>query len=128
MKRLTTDHPEGNFETALNFVFSKDGWAHILADGKSVNVPLHDWVKAQCLERGCDELTSDDPEEIDEAIFECVMDVDYDTGKTCPVAMAYLFACQACQLRDRLKKYEDLFFDEDKKEKFHPLDRIMPEQ
>lgn len=28
MKRLTTDTPSGNFETALNFVYGKDGWAY----------------------------------------------------------------------------------------------------
>lgn len=33
MKRLTTDAPDGDVETVLNFVFSQDGWAHIRHDG-----------------------------------------------------------------------------------------------
>ena len=40
MKRLTTETPDGNFETMLNFVFSKDGWAHIRHDGNEGTVPL----------------------------------------------------------------------------------------
>ena len=38
MKRLTTDTPNGNFETILNFVYSKDGWAYIRHDGEHENV------------------------------------------------------------------------------------------
>lgn len=37
--RPTTDSPNGNFETILNFVHGKDGWAHIYdEDGKEVNL------------------------------------------------------------------------------------------
>lgn len=39
MKRLTTDAPDGNFETLLNLVFGKDGWAHIRHDGDEGAVP-----------------------------------------------------------------------------------------
>lgn len=39
MKRLITDTPEGNFETLLNFVHTKDGWAHIYDEnGNEVNL------------------------------------------------------------------------------------------
>lgn len=102
MKRLTTDTPNGNFETALNFVFSHDGWAYIRAVGELENVPLHDWAKAQCIKHGCEEFPYTTAEDIDEVISDCIMD-----GGECPVAMAYCFACQAVHLRDRLMRYED---------------------
>lgn len=46
MKRLTTETPDGNFETMLNFVFSQDGWAHIYdADGQEVNRKPEEWTQ-----------------------------------------------------------------------------------
>ena len=38
MKRLTTDHPENNFETALNFVYGKDGVAYLRSGSGSLNL------------------------------------------------------------------------------------------
>ena len=29
MNRLTTDHPQNNFETVMNLVYGKDGWQYI---------------------------------------------------------------------------------------------------
>lgn len=110
MNRLTYDNPEGNFETMLNFVFGQDGWAHIRYDGEDENVPLTKWVKAQCLLRGCDDFPAETPQEIDELVCECVRDCP-----DCPIALAYCFASQAVHLRDRLKMYEDVLFDEEGK-------------
>lgn len=112
MKRLTTDHPDGNFETSMNYVFSDDGWACIRHDGNHGNVPLHEWCKHQCLAEGCDYCASD-PETIDEILCDCAIWPTEEDGKFCPVAMAYTFAVQACHLRDRLKRYEDILFDTD---------------
>lgn len=108
MKRLTTDTPDGNFETMLNFVYGKDGWAHIRHDGENEDVPLTEWARKQCLNRGCDEFPEETPEEIDEDICDCMM-----AFPDCPVALAYCFASQAVHLRDRLKMYEDILFAED---------------
>lgn len=108
MKRLTTDTPDGNFETMLNLVFGKDGWAHIRTDGKEGAVPLTQWAKAQCILHGCGKFPAETPEEIDEAICDCMMDFP-----DCPIGLAYCFAVQACHLRDRLKMYEDVLFAED---------------
>lgn len=102
MKRLTTDTPKGNFETMLNFVYGKDGWAHIRHDGEREDVPLTDWAKAQCIKRGCDEFPGETTQEIDETLCDCLMD-----GEGCPVALAYCFACQASHLRGYLAAYED---------------------
>ena len=104
MKRLTTETPDGNFETMLNFVFSQDGWAHIRHDGSEGTVPLTQWAKAQCILHGCGEFSAETPQEIDEEISDCLM-MDF---PDCPIALAYGFAVQACHLRDRLKMYEDL--------------------
>lgn len=111
MKRLTTDAPQGNFETMLNYVYGSGGWAYIRSDGELDGVPLTDWARKQCLLRGCDELPAQTAQEIDETICDCRMDCP-----GCPVALAYCFACQAVHLRDRLKRYEDVLFDEAGKE------------
>lgn len=111
MKRLTTDNPSSNFETMLNFVYGKDGFAHIRDDGEKSDVPLTSWAKAQCLYRGCDDFPAETPEEIDEILCDCVMDCP-----ECPIALAYCFASQAVHLRSRLKMYEDILFDSDGRE------------
>ncbi len=117
MKRLTTETPDGNFETMLNFVFSKDGWTHIRHDGSEGTVPLTQWAKAQCILHGCGEFSAETPQEIDEEICDCMM-MDF---PDCPIGLAYCFAVQASHLRDRLKMYEDIFFAEDGTERL-PLD------
>lgn len=106
MERLTKDNPKENFETMMNYVFAKDGWAHIRHDGESEDVPLTAWAKAQCIKRGCDEFPGETAKEIDETLCDCLMD-----GEGCPVALAYCFACQASHLRDRLKSIEDILGD-----------------
>ena len=108
MKRLTTDKPDGNFETMLNFVYGKDGWAHIRHDGENADVPMTEWARKQCLSHGCDEFPTEDPVEIDQDICDCMMDYP-----GCPVALAYCFAIQAVHMRNRLKMYEDILFAED---------------
>ena len=111
MKRLTTDTPKDNFETMLNFVYGKDGWAHIRSDGEEDDVLLSKWAAEQCISRdGCEDMFQDGvlPGEVDTTICECMMD-----SPDCPIALAYCFACQAVHLRDRLKRYEDILFSED---------------
>lgn len=102
MKRLTTDCATDNFGVMMNYVFGRNGWAHIISDGDHDNVPLTAWAKEQCIKRGCDEFPGETPEEIDETLCDCLTD-----GDGCPVSLAYCFASQACHLRDRLKQYED---------------------
>ncbi len=111
MKRLTTDTPNGNFETILNFVYSKDGWAYIRHDGKHENVRLTDWARWQCILHGRNEVLTETPEKIDERLCDCLMDGPICSIATdapsCPIAMAYCFASQAVHLRNRLAAYED---------------------
>lgn len=108
MKRLTTDSPQDNFDTLFNYVYGKDGWAHIRDDGETGEVPLTAWARAQCLRHGCDEFPESTAEEIDQEICDCMMDFP-----GCPVALAYCFASQAVHLRDRLMMYEDVLFGPD---------------
>ena len=108
MKRLPPDQPNANFETMLNFVYGKDGWAHIRHDGENADVPLTEWARKQCLSHKCDEFPSGTLMEIDLEISDCMMDYP-----GCPIALAYCFASQAVHMRDRLKMYEDILFAED---------------
>lgn len=103
MKRLTCDDPQDNFLTMMNYVFSADGWAYIRHNGKEANVPLTDWAEDQCMKHGCDEFAGECAQDIDEMLCDCLMD-----GEGCPVALAYCFACQAVNLRTRLKAIEDI--------------------
>ena len=102
MNRLTTNYPESNAATFLNYAFGKDGWVHIRHDGLQGDVPLTEWAKLQCCLRRCEEAPDGSPEEIDEKVCDCLID-----NPECPVALAYCFAVQACLLRSRLKLYED---------------------
>ena len=102
MKKFVTDNPQGNFETGLNFVYSRDGQAYIRADEDGAGIPLTDWMKQQCIRHGCDELEDIKSEEIDEIIGDCAFDY-----WTCPMFVMYMCACQAVHLRDRLRLYEE---------------------
>ncbi|MBD5169342.1 MAG: hypothetical protein HDT20_04370 [Oscillibacter sp.] len=107
MKRLTTDNPSNNFETMLNFVYGKDGWAHIRHDGENADVPLTEWARKRCSKEGCMELP-ERPEDLDAEICDCAM-----RFPDCLIALAYCFASQAVHMRSRLKMYEDILFAED---------------
>ena len=72
MKRLAADTPDGNFETMLNFVYGKYGWAYIRHDGENADVPLTEWARNQCLNRGCDEFPAGTSMEIDLEISDCM--------------------------------------------------------
>lgn len=112
MKRLTTDTPDGAFQTMMNYVYGNNGWACIRSDGEHDGVPLTTWAKKQCALQGCDGLQAQTEQEIDSVICECMMDVP-----DCPIALAYCFASQAVHLRSRLKQYEDILFDADGRER-----------
>lgn len=110
MKRLTTDAPQDNFQTMVNYVFSKDDWAHIRYHDGRRNVPLTDWAKEQCRKRDCYQkfhIPVESADDIDETMCSCIMEAE-----DCPIALAYIFACQAAHLRDRLKAIEDILGDD----------------
>lgn len=94
--RLTTDEPENNTETMLNFAYAKDG--NVFLRGVDVenvcDMGLCEYVSREANEKGCKHT----PEDIIEgACMEC----------DCEIATLYWVAAQAAELRGRLKRYED---------------------
>lgn len=103
MNRFVTDKPQNNFETMLNYVYSKDGQAYIRADENGNGTLLTEWVRDRCVEFGCEFMKlACGSDNIDELICDCAFD-NYD----CPLFVLYTCACQAVHLRDKLKTYED---------------------
>ena len=54
MNRLTTDHPQNNFETVMNLVYGKDGWQYIRHGETEMRTT--DFCLMLCKERGCTTL------------------------------------------------------------------------
>ena len=101
MKRLTSDHPKGNFETIMNMVYGVDGWQYI-RDGEN-GMPTTDFCLKICEDHGCvlsETITNGTQETKDEWLCECLFD-------GCPVATVYAALSGFGHVRDRLKMYED---------------------
>lgn len=99
MSRLTTNCPKNNFETALNLVYSRDGWQYIRHGGEEIKTT--DFCLMLCKERGCVTLRIPMSDEAkDEFLCDCVFD-------GCPIATIYAALSGFGHVRDRLKKYED---------------------
>lgn len=94
--RLTTDNPQSNFETMMNFAYSKDRRVVLRFGLGQEDIDLCDYI-AKASQNNCN-IT---PEEVMEgACFEC------DNGY-CTLGIFYAVATQAAELRTRLKEYED---------------------
>ena len=94
--RLTTDNPQGNFETMMNFAYAKDRRVVLRFGLGQENIDLCDYI-AKASQSDC----GLDPEAVMEgACLEC--DNEY-----CPLGILYAVATQAAELRARLKEYED---------------------
>ena len=100
MKRLTTDHPTGNFETMMNLVYSKDGWQYIRHGEK--DIPTTDFCLGLCAEYGCRFILNinDTQDKKDELLCDCL-------DEMCPIATVYAALSGFSHVRDRLKMYED---------------------
>ena len=94
MKRLTTDTPNGNFETMMNYAYAKDKRVILRYGDGEENIDLCEYIAIKAKERGCN-LSSDDV--MEGACIEC----------DCPLAILYVVATQAAELRERLKEIED---------------------
>lgn len=108
MRRLTTDMPENNTETALNLFYIKDGWTWVTGGGhapKHEDISLCDYVRMIVKEHGlCIDL-SDDDYGISDALYECLFD-GTDTIEGI-VATLYTAGWAFAEIRQRLKEYED---------------------
>ena len=101
MKRLTSDHPKGNFETMMNIVYGVDGWQYI-RDGEN-GMPTTDFCLKLCEDHGCvlsETIINGTQETKDEWLCECLFD-------GCHVATVYAALSGFGHVRDRLKRYED---------------------
>lgn len=97
MKRLTTDNPQGNFETMLNYAYEKkDGAVALRCGHDEEEVDLCEFVAKEAAKIGC--ICSAEDIEAG-ACFGCLEDCLPDILDT--------VACQAAILRARLKMYED---------------------
>ena len=94
--RLTTDEPKNTTETMLNFAYEKDG--NVFLKGvdveNSCSMDLCEYISREANEKGC-KYTPEDAAE--GACMEC----------DCELAVLYIVAVQAAELRGRLKMYED---------------------
>ena len=111
MKRLTTDAPKDNLESALNLFYAKDGEAWVLRGGSEpsyADVTLFDYIRSAVLNTlgpNTPILHLDD-EEIGNALSEGWL---FDGNKTVEgiIATLYTAGWVAAELRARLKMYED---------------------
>lgn len=104
MNRLTTDNPQGNFETMMNYAYAKDGNVTLRYGAGKDDIDLCEYMEtvAKCQYSG---LTANDY--MESACLECDRD--------CPFGILYAVSTQAAELRARLKVFEDI---EDKKHTF----------
>lgn len=98
MDRLTTDNPQDNLSTLLNFVFAKDRRAVLTNVGGEDNIDLCEYVSREARELGCP-MTAEDV--MDGCCSEC----------DCPLAVLNTTAIQAAELRARLMMIEDILGD-----------------
>lgn len=96
MDRLTTNQPNTNFLTLMNFAFCGDDGATVLRFAGKPIVSLGDYMSEQCQKRGCD-CDKISAEALD-GFMGC---------PDCPLGILYYCAVQGAELRYRLMQYED---------------------
>lgn len=111
MKRLTTDAPKNNLESALNLFYAKDGEAWVLRGGSEpayADVTLFDYIRSAILNTLGPKTPILDlnDEEIGDVLSEGWL---FDGNKTVEgiIATLYTAGWVAAELRARLKMYED---------------------
>jgi hypothetical protein len=110
--RLTTDDPTNNTQTMLNYAYAKDGRVLLRYGDGEEDIDLCEYISREAADKHC----APTPKDVMEgACFEC----------DCPLAILYVIATQAAELRARLKEYED---QEEKKvpQKPHPKHTPSP--
>ena len=95
--KLVKDDPSSNLETLLNYAYVKDGEVYLrYANGKT-DVNLAEYICHLAAEKGCGHHTKED-----------VLNGDVCMACDCEVAILNTVAIQAAELRNWLKKYEDM--------------------
>lgn len=98
MNRLTTDTPEGNFQTLMNFAYAKNGEVWLRGAGDDgEDVLLNEYISqlSKCNLVGCEIETEDVPEACAQGCF-------------CHLGALFAAATQAAELRARLSAYEEI--------------------
>lgn len=106
MKRLTTDAPKNNLESALNLFYAKDGEAWV-RDMPNSNISLFDFIR-ECIKKLCEgreDFAYIPNEELAEILFDWSGD-GFDSVEGI-IGMLYTAGWVAAELRARLKMYED---------------------
>lgn len=95
-KRLTTDNPQGNLETMLNYAYAKDKRVILQFGNGEEDIDLCDYISQAAEEEGYSCRPT--PQEIMNGnCMQC----------DCIFAILFSVATQAAELRERLKEYED---------------------
>lgn len=110
MKRLTTDHPQDNTETALNLFYVHDGEAWARGGGRAPrysDVRLYDFARRLICAHGVEEFMEPDSDdtELGEQITDALLDGPETTEGL--IALLYTTAWAFAELREKLKGYED---------------------
>ena len=96
--RLTTDKPDGNLQTLLNYAYDNDHETYLRYAGGRKAVPLALYIEQEAHAQGCKDVTADGVRDGDDC-FMC---------DGCVLAILNAVATQAAELRARLKEYEDI--------------------
>lgn len=108
MKRLTTNTPKDNYETALNLFYIKDQWAWVRGGGPAPDYPdvsLCDYIRLIAKAHIPDAELPEDDEECD--IFMCEMLFDEPETVEGLIATLYTAGWAFASLRGKLMQYED---------------------
>lgn len=121
MKRLTTDAPKNNLESALNMFYAKDGETWVLRGGPEpayADVTLFDYIRSAILNNYSERapILNLDNDDLGMVISESWL---FDGNATIEgiIATLYTAGWVAAELRARLKAYEDTGLDPEEIEK-----------
>lgn len=102
MNKIVTDNPDGNYETLCNFCRYVDGRAKFVETMDGENTDIYEFCRKECIKKcGVNIPEKDDGSLFDMMCFDCMTCLD------CLNALLYVSACQAVELREHLKKYEE---------------------
>lgn len=117
MKRLTTDNPKNNLQTALNLFYAKDGEAWVRGGGPEyqyMDVPLFAYIRSTIKHLAVAPAMFEDMD--NETLAEVLTEWLFDGHETNEgvIATLYTSAWAFAEIRARLKKYEDTGVDPEK--------------
>lgn len=119
MDRLTNDVPITNFSQLMNFAYAKDGLVKLAYANNTRGADLCEYISEEAAKIGC--LCAYTPEDVMEgSCMEC----------DCTLALLYIVATQAAELRGRLKMVEDILgdsYDLDQLGGWIPVTERLPE-